>query len=125
MAENTIKVRGLRELQRDFRKMGGAVNAELKAGLREVAEVVRSDAQSRASSSIRNIGPRWERMRTGVTTRVVYVAPLARNRGGPPRANLAGLLMDRALQPALDANEGEVVARVDMVLGRLGGENGF
>lgn len=65
--------------------------------------------------------PAWAGMRIGVTRKLVYVAPKKRGvktRGGSSRSrsNLADLLKERAMQPALDRNEGALVGRVDAAL---------
>jgi hypothetical protein len=53
------------------------------------------------------------------------MVPQAKRGRGSGRANLNALLMERAMQPALDQNESEVVDHMDKLLGRLAGENGF
>jgi hypothetical protein len=118
-------VRGLRELNRAFKQVDKDLRKELRDELKDVAEPVRSTAEMLAGQSIRNIGPVWERMRTGLTTKVVYVAPKAKRHGGSPRPNLAGLLMDRAMQPALDQHEHDIVNRFERMLDRVGNKNGF
>lgn len=73
---------------------------------------------------IRNVneGDRWSEMRIGFTrsAAVMYLAPKARRRRGSPktraRPNLANLLMDKAMQAALDLQQGEVVRRLDDVV---------
>lgn len=124
-ATTGVKVRGLRELNRAFKNVDRDLRKELRDELKDVAEPVRSSAETLAGQSIRNIGPVWERMRVGVTTKVVYVAPRAKRHGGSPRPNLAGLLIDRAMQPALDQHEGDVVNRLERMLDRIGNKNGF
>jgi hypothetical protein len=124
-ATTGVKVRGLRELNRAIKQVEKDLRKELRDGLKDVAEPVRSTDEALASEKIRNIGPTWERMRVGVTTKMVYVAPKARRHGGSPRPNLAGLLMDKAMQPALDQHEGDVVNRIERMLDRVGDKNGF
>lgn len=119
-----VQIRGLRELNHALQAYNKDLQRELRDELRDAAEPVRGRAESLASSSISNIGF-WSQMRTGVTSRVVYVAPRRRRRGGSPRPNLAGLLMGQAMEPALDAEQGQVVRSVESMLDRLGRENGF
>lgn len=115
-----VRVEGLRELHRAFRVASDVLTKELKDGLRDAAEPVRSDAQSGASTRIRNIGPDWSRFRIGVTTTSVYVAPAQRStRTRRKRKNLAGLLLGEAMLPALERNIGEVEERVEDVLGTV------
>lgn len=122
----TVVVRGLRDLSSAYAKLGRATSREFRASERAIAEPVRRDAEVLAKSEIRNIGTAWPRMRTGVSRSVVYVAPKqkgTRGRGPRRRPNLADLLMDRAMEPALDRNEArverEIEAAVDRALARF------
>ena len=116
----TIRVHGLREMSLAFSKADKDLKKNLRSTLREVAEPVRSDAEALASSQITNIGDRWSQMRTGVTSKVVYVAPRQRGRrGGHRRPNLANLLMDRAMAPALEANAGEIEDACEDMLDKI------
>jgi DNA-binding Lrp family transcriptional regulator len=121
----TVTIRGLRELQRDLRRANKDIAGELKDALSKVGEPVRVLAESNAASEISHIGPRWSRMRLGVTTKVVYIAPKSRRRGGPPRANLAALLRDKAMEPALESETGHVVAAIEDMLDTFGTTHGF
>jgi len=129
MAEGAVVVRGLRELSRDFRKMSGELPKELYDSLKQAAEPVRSGAEMKAMGKIRNMpaSPRWAEMRTGVSKAQgrVYIVPQARKRGGSGRANLATLLLERAMEPALEENTDKVIESVDKMLGRFGGDYGF
>lgn len=97
------------------------VKREFKKTLKAVAEPVRSRAETLARDNIRNIGDRWSGMRIGATQTVVYVAPKQRGgKGGPlARPNLAALLMDRAMQPALDENESVIEGAVEVMFDRI------
>lgn len=84
----------------------------------------------------------WTQMRVGVTTRLVYVAPQQRGSRaavthrvslfggrvklgknlGPHRPNLATLLMERAMSPALDANIGRVEREFGDMLDKVGAD---
>ena len=109
---DAIVVEGLTELIRAFDKADRGLGREVRSALGDAGEVVRVSAQQRASSQIRNIGEIWPRMRLGVTTSEAYVVPKTRRapghgpKYGPPwnRPNLGLLLIDRALDPALEAN---------------------
>lgn len=125
MVVGEIRLFGVPELQRAFAEMNRQVQRELKIELRALAEPVRADAARLAAANIGRIGPQWSRMRVGITTRVVYVAPLQRRHGGSPRPNLAPLLMDRAMQLALDRHKGQIVEGLDALLSRAGIEHGF
>lgn len=117
-----VRVEGLRDLDRAFARFGKAEKKMLRGRLAAAAEPVRDRAQDLAGSEIRNIGPDWQEMKVGVTTKLVYVAP-ARRRGrnaNLARPNFAPLLMSRALSPALEQNKDEVVGLIDDMLGELG-----
>lgn len=118
----TLRVEGLAEMQRAFRVADRSLSRELRSSLREVAEPVRSDAEHLASAAIPRIGVPWSRMRVGITRHTVYVAP--RQRGARDQArkrrNLAGLLMDRAMLPALRVNEQRIVHRLEDMLDEVG-----
>jgi hypothetical protein len=122
---SAIHVSGLRELQRDLGRYAKDLKKELSVELKAVAEPVRAAAEQMASANIANIGPTWSRMRVGVTSSLVYVAPKSKRRGGSPRGNLAGLLSEKAMQPALEENEPVIEAALEAMLDRLGEKNGF
>lgn len=107
MAGATLRVEGFRDFQRALKVAEAELHKEFRTTLRKVAEPVRTDAERLAVSAIPTIGLPWSRMRVGVTQTSVYVAPKRRGRGGPNsrRPNLKGLLLGRALDPALDMNE--------------------
>lgn len=118
-----IRVRGLRELNRAFARADRTLRKEKNDALKRAAEPVRADAQALAAANISRLGLEWSRMRVGVTTRVVYVAPAKRavSRGGPSaRPNLAPLLMDEAMLPGLERNRETVVRELDHMLASVG-----
>ncbi len=118
--QRTLRVRGLTEMQRAFRLADRDLSRDLRATLKDVAEPVRSDAERLAVSGIRNVGLPWSRMRVGVTSKSVYVAPKERGRRSRRRRpNLAGLLMDRAMSPALELNQGRIAHEVEEMLDDL------
>jgi len=127
MAAGAVRIRGLKELQRDFRKMSKDLAKEVREELKTAGEPVAERAQELALSEIRNMprSPDWAGMRVRATARSVYVVPQRRRRGGSGRSNLADLMMDRAMDPALDQRQDEVVEALDKMLGRMAGENGF
>lgn len=120
----SIRVEGLRDLQAALARADRATRLGVRAELRRVADPVQRSAESLARTNIRNIGPRWSRMRIGVTRNLVYVAPRqkgVRVRGPHPlrRPNLASLLMDRAMEPALHRNEDQIGRRFEDMLDRV------
>ena len=118
-----VTVDGLADLNRALRRTDKQIRAGVRKELRGVAEPVRKDAERLAASEIRNIGHDWSRMRTGITTNLVYVVPRKRGvkRHDDPRKrkNLNPLLMDRAMQPALDKHAHEIEQSFDDMLDRV------
>ena len=129
MATGAVRVRGLKELTRAFKNISKDLSRELNDELKEAAEPVRSGAERYALGRIRNMprSPHYATMRVGVSKAqgVVYVVPAWRRRGGKGRANLKTLLLERAMDPALEENQAEVLHKVDNMLGRLAGHQGF
>ena len=125
MAATEIKIHGQVELERAFLQLRREVLTELRPALRKIAEIVSKDAQARATTEISNIGDRWARMRVGVVQKGAYVAPASKRRGGSPRPNLAPLLMDRAMQPALDSKQEEVLTSLDLLVNASASKAGF
>lgn len=127
MARNTaIHVEGLNGLVEAFAAADKHVKEDLRDALQEAAAPVRSAAQSLAGTQISHMGGThrpWARMRIGIAGRsVVYVAPVERGaksrgaRGVRGRPNLARLLLDRAMEPALAQNTSKVEERLDHLL---------
>lgn len=120
-----VKVEGYRELMRSFALISDELRTGLRAQLAEAAQPVKPKAEGMAVSNIRNIGDRWSRMRIGITTTAVYLAPAARRRRGSPRPNLGPLLMKRSMLPAVEQTMPEVEARLEGWLDVLGEGQGF
>ncbi len=125
MAGTSIQVEGLREVNRAFAKVSREVKTEMRGELATVAEPVRSAAEQNAEANIRNIGGAWSRMRIGITTGYVYVAPKARRHGGSPRPNLAGLLLKRAMLPAAAEKQEMVRVGLEAWLDKVDASAGF
>ncbi len=118
---DTVVVEGLEELLRATNQISKDVARATHTDLKQIAEPVRREAEELARSTIRKIGEPWSKMRTGANVRLVYVAPVQRGiktRGNDPRRrpNLANLLMDRAMEPALSHNEPSVLAGIDRLV---------
>jgi len=123
---NPIIVRGLADLNRAFIRAGKQTRHEIRFEMAALAEPVRQTAQVLAVEKIRRMkfSPEWAEMRTGVTQRLVYVAPVkrgvkTRGRGGLRRPNLAELLIGRALDPALALNRPLIEAGIERMLDRI------
>ncbi len=121
MAAGTIRVKGLRELQRDFRKMGGVLPKEMREGLREAAEPVRREATALFSPVNADSAASY---RVRVRARGVSVEQSKRRTTGM-RPDYGRLQMGRALLPALEARANDVVRRLEQMLDELAGNNGF
>lgn len=121
MAASTIRVRGLREMQRDFRKMEGDLAKETRKGLKEAAEPVRKEAQAlfehiNARSAA---GYRVVSRARGVSVEQRY------RRTTGKRPDYGRRQMGRALIPALEAKADDVVKGIEKVFDQLAGRNGF
>lgn len=120
---NAIHVTGLRELELAFLRADRARAGDLRDALMEAAAPVRSAAQALASAEIRNVhaGDPWAGMRIGIGRSIVYVAPVERglkSRGDDRkrRPKFGTLLMNRAMEPALEENRVRVEDRLDRML---------
>lgn len=125
MVEATVRVEGLTELLAGFRKADAGLAREVQAGLRDVGNVVRLDAQGRATRNIRNIGQQWPLMRLGSTMSSVYIVPKQRRRGGTSRPNLGILLLERAMIPAAEENKTVVEKALEATLDDLNANAGL
>lgn len=121
-----VAVEGMSSLLRAFAAADKALERDLKDALEEAAAPVSRDARSLSAGRIRNLeaGDPWSVFRIGSTRSVVYVAPrergtTARGDQRKRRRNLGNLLMDRAMQPALERNRGAVERRVEQMLGEV------
>lgn len=121
MAAGTVRVKGLSELQRDFRKMGGELPREVRQELKRTGEVVRTEAVP----LFEDISPRSASgYRVRVRIRGVAVEQ-SRKRTTGRRPDFGALQMRRALIPALERRQQEVFSGLERMLDRLAGENGF
>lgn len=117
-----VRVRNLATVQRALARTEAGMRRELRGELKSIGEPIRSDAQSLALATIRNVGIPWARMRVGLSVDTVFVVPVSKSRGagkGAKRPNLANLLMDKALEPALARNHDRIADDVDAALGRV------
>ncbi len=118
-AEAALHVKGLSELHRALKVADKETRLGIRKVERQVAEPVRVDAQQLATREISHIGTEWARMRIGITQKLVYVAPKQRRKKGTPRPNLAKLLMDKAMQPALDKHASEIERNFEEALDQM------
>lgn len=123
MPPRAVHVVGLNGMLRAFAEADKTLRDDLKDALQEAAQPVRGAAQQLAGTRIRHmgVGRPWARMRVGQSGSIVYVAPVERGvkgRGGQRlrRPNLADLMMDRAMEPALEGHQEQVIQRLDKLI---------
>jgi hypothetical protein len=121
VAQQTIRVEGLRELQRALRNADKELAKDLTRRLKEAADIVRQDAASKFASinpvSAAGFRPR---ARTGVAA-----VEQSKKRTTGTRPDFGSLQMRVALLPALADNTDNVVAAIDRMLDELGQAEGF
>jgi hypothetical protein len=130
--EGAIRVRGLRELTRDFKRISKDLSKEVRSELADAAKPVGERATeiilSPPPEGMRNMDEHWAGMRIGVAQGkgVVYVVPASRSRRrkGRARPNVAREFRPR-MEQALNDKKDEVTERLDDVLGHLFDRNGF
>jgi hypothetical protein len=124
MPEPAIRVEGLAELRRAFQVASKAMEKDLRQALEAAGEPVRADASRFALeriSGMRRSNVPWYAMRTGVYRGTVgYVAPVQRGdksrRGSRKRRNFAPLMLERAMVPALEQNQGRIIDEFEEAL---------
>lgn len=121
MATGSVKVQGLRELRREFKRIDKDADKEVRDGLREAAQPVREEAA--------NIFARYDARsaagyRVSVRQRGVAVEQSRRRTTGQ-HPEFGALQMRRALIPALERREDKVVEGVERVMDMLSRRSGF
>lgn len=115
MASGSVKVKGLRELQRDLRKSNKDVAKVVRSELKKVGEVVAVDARQR-------IGKYDSRSAAGVRTSVrskgVFVQQGRRKVNGK-RPDFGSLQMRKGFIPALAENRDQVVEGLEQAIDSL------
>lgn len=118
----SVKVKGLAELQRAFKRLESDVAKEIESELREAGKIVADDAR-------RRLAPVSPYSAMGIRPRVRGFGRVeveqSRRRTTGTRPDWGDLIMKRDLLPALSQNEEKIVQSIDRMLGRLGGEQGF
>lgn len=119
-----VSLHGQRELNALFAKAGKEAKAAIRRGEADIAQPLKHDIEQHALTDIRRIGPKWWRMRVGVTTNLVYVAPVQRGvkgRGDLPRRRpkFADLMEQRAFAPAVARNQPLIEGRVEALLEQI------
>lgn len=119
--DETVAVRGLAPLIRDFSRMSKTASRELRSALAEVAAPVALDVKFRLGP----YGPREPRgVRVAVRQRGIAVRQGLRKSKNlsARRSNFGALQMERAFLPALEDNKGIVDRRVEEFLDRFTGD---
>ncbi len=121
-APTVFRVDGLRELLRVTDALPKDVKREVRSELRQVAEPVRDAATalflSRVSSDTR-------KTRYGISVRKAGTISVEQRKKGTShrlsakRPKFTDLVMERSLSPAVERNEGEVLAGFNRVLDHL------
>lgn len=109
----TVRVEGLRELHAALKRAEGDLDKGLRDELKEIGQVVADESRSRFS----HVSPRSAagfKPRVRGSGRVDVAQSLRRTTG--KRGDYGAHQMRRALIPALDAKEGEIVRRLDRML---------
>src|SRR6266540_4003609 len=121
-ATPAVRIKGLNELRMAFKEMDAALYRELGKELKQVAEVVAVDARRRFSVVDHHSASGYKPRLHG--KRGVSVDQTLRKVTGK-RGDYGALQMRRALIPALQSHESELVSGVERMLDRLEREHGF
>lgn len=124
---NLIEIEGFSELAKALARTGPDVRRALNAGLKGLAEPIARDAEQFAEAGITGLARKrtsdWGAMRVGVARgfSLVYVAPRERGRlgrGDDPlrRPAFADVLIEKAMDPAVEANEAGVIAGAEKIV---------
>lgn len=115
MTTGTVRVRGLKELQRTLKQADKETRKRVRDVLRETGEIVRTEAQSRFSDI--DVGSA-SGFKVRVRQRGVSVEQTRRKTTGK-RGDYGALQMTRALNPALKDKEDEVVRSFEEALEKI------
>lgn len=118
-----VDVKGLRELNRAFAVASADVRKNKRKRLEGAARPVARTAEVLALGRISHMpgSPAWAGMRIGSNRDFVYVAPQRRGSriASKKRRNIARLLINRAMEPAVDRNAENVRRTLDDMLARM------
>lgn len=121
MAKETVRVEGLRELQRAFKNSDRELAKQLTRELKDAADIVRQDAVARfmriSPASAAGFRPRARIGNAAVEQ--------SRKRTTGKRGDFGALQMNVALLPALQSKQDEVIDHIDAMLDRIGKAEGF
>jgi hypothetical protein len=121
VAKETVRVKGLREVQRAFREVDKDIAKEIRERLRGVGSIV----QQGAAQLLAPISPASaQSFKVRVRQRGVAVEQ-SKGRTTGLRPDFGVLQMNRALLPALDAHGSEVERKLEEMLDDLDRKAGF
>jgi hypothetical protein len=121
MAAQTVRVKGLKELNRAFGQIEKDLQKEMRVELKRVAEPVAATARGKAS----RYGPKTAAGFVAGSRAGGAVVRQRVKRTTGLRPDFGSLLMREVLEPALAENEDEVVRGVERVLDRVITKAGF
>jgi hypothetical protein len=119
-----LAVRNFQALNQTFKHAPKETRLALRREYRTIAQPVQRMAESLAATRISHLaaGSPWARFRLGITQKLVYLAPRqngVRGKGRRRRSKFGGLLMSKAMEPALHLNEERVVRDFEELFDRL------
>jgi hypothetical protein len=120
MAAATVRITGLKELQRALRQVDKSLGADFKNELKKAGEPV---ARSAAAKLARYQGASTN-VRVHALGKGVFVRQQARKVTGL-RGDFGAVQMRNAFEPALDENQHRIVSDVEDALGRWINSAGF
>lgn len=120
MASSTVRIRGLKELRRDFGKMSKDLQRELRLELKAAAEPVAADVRSKVARY-------GARTAAGIAAGTRGASAVVRQRQRKTtglRPDFGRLQMGLMVE-SLDEKQPETIRGLERMLDRLAGHNGF
>lgn len=121
MATGTVRVRGLKQLQRDFRRISKDLTREVRNGLRKAADPVRQEATALFTPNSADSASGY---RIVVRQRGVALEQSRRRTTGK-RPDYAKLQFAQAMAPAVESKQNDVVKGLEDALDDLARGYGF
>lgn len=120
MAAATVRIRGLKEVNRAFRRLETGIDKELKDGLKKASEPTAEQARSAIS---RYPGASTSTIKPYASQKGAVVRQSQRKRTGKHPG--FGALQMQHLLAALDDNQDQIMGDVEKLLDHLTREEGF
>ncbi len=124
----TVVVKGFTELQRALKNADKDTKDLVREAEKNVAKPVQLEAQRLAVTEISGLrrtnmktGAEWALMRIGITQKLIYVAPQQRGKkkGSQKRRKFGPILMDKAMEPALERHSAELQHLLEQAMERM------